>query len=356
MKIALDALGGDFAPQVPVEAAILALRELNSDLQIALVGPEEVLRAELTKHGNYPADRIEVVHAPDMIAMSDKASQAIREKPDSSLLRAIQLHKDGLADAVVSAGNTGAQMAASYLVLGLLEGVRRPTIAGKFPIGGGRFTVLLDVGANTDCKPIHLFQFAVMGAVFTEVETGKPNPSVGLLSIGEEKSKGNELVLAAHYLLEQSGLNFVGNVEGGDILNGKADVLVCDGFIGNIILKFAEAVGHTLISRMARGGIPSEPLTIAMQELQREFDYAEIGGVPLLGVNGISLICHGRSDAKALKNAIREAMTLQRGRLQQAITEGVAKYDVSMITRGVARWKGFHDRHDEFEIGKESND
>lgn len=353
MKVALDAMGGDFAPQVPVEAAVLAVRELNSDLRILLVGREDELRVELAKHGDIPAGRIEVVHATDVISMSDKASQSLRDKPDSSLLRAIQLHKDGKADAVVSAGNTGAQMAASYMLLGLVEGVRRPTIAGKFPIGGGKFTVLLDVGANTDCKPIHLYQFAVMGAIFMEVETGKTNPTVGLISIGEEKSKGNELVLAAHYLLEQSELNFIGNVEGGDILSGRADVLVCDGFTGNIILKFAEAVGHILFSRMANGK-SSGPLPAAIEQIRRDFDYAETGGVPLLGINGISLICHGRSDAKALKNAVREALTLERGKLQQAITDGMAKYDVGMFARGVARWKGFHERHDELEIGKDN--
>jgi len=356
MNIALDAMGGDHAPAIPVEGALAALDEFGGDLKITLVGDESQLRRQLSAHERESDARIEIVNATEVISMSDKASRAVREKRNSSLMRAVGLHQGGLADAVVSAGHTGAQMAASYMMLGLIEGVRRPTIGGLFPVGGGRFSVLLDVGANTDCKPANLLQFAIMGSVFVEILTGNSSPRVGLLSIGEEKTKGNELVLAAHYLLEQSGLNFIGNVEGGDVLIGKADVLVCDGFVGNIVLKFAESVGGMILHRFANKGPASPELAQSMKQLQKEFDYAEIGGVPLLGINGISLICHGRSSAKAIKNAIREAVTLKKADLPGALSRGVAKYDVGVFTRGMARLKSFHDRRDELEIGKGDDD
>ncbi len=356
MKIALDAMGGDFAPGVPIEGALAALDEYGDSLSIALVGPQEIIRRELAGHGREPDGHIQIVDAPEVISMSDKAGRAVREKRNSSLMRAIELHKSGHADAVISAGHTGAQMAASYMVLGLIEGVRRPTIGSLLPVANGRFCTLVDVGANTDCKPINLLQFAIMGSVFMEIVSGKRNPSVALLSIGEEKTKGNELVLATHYLLEESGLNFVGNVEGSDIFAGKADVIVCDGFVGNIILKFAESVGSLLLGRLMSLGGASESFMDGLRQVRKEFDYAEIGGVPLLGVNGISMICHGRSTAKAIKSAIREAMMLTRGDLPGALSRGVAQYDVGMFTRGMARLKSFHERRDELEIHKDDED
>ena len=357
MKIALDAMGGDHAPGIPVEGALAALDEYGDDLSIALVGPLDVLQQELARHGREPDGRIQLVDAPEVISMSDKAGRAVREKRNSSLMRAIELHKSGEADAVISAGHTGAQMAASYMLLGLIEGVRRPTIGTLLPVGGGRFCTLVDVGANTDCKPINLLQFAIMGSVFMEIVSGKQNPSVALLSIGEEKTKGNELVLATHYLLEESGLNFVGNVEGSDIFAGKADVIVCDGFVGNIILKFAESVGSLLLGRLTQlGGTSRSSSVTGLRQVRKDFDYAEIGGVPLLGVNGISMICHGRSSAKAIKSAIREAMMLKKGDLPGALSRGVAQYDVGMFTRGMARLKSFHERRDELEIRKDDDD
>jgi glycerol-3-phosphate acyltransferase PlsX len=355
MKIALDAMGGDHAPSVPVQGALAALDEFGNDLCLILAGPEGRLRAELAKQGRAAEARLEIADASDVVSMHDSAGRAVRQKRDSSLLRAIKLHKEGAADAVVSAGHTGAQMAASYLMLGLIEGVRRPTIGGLLPVHGGRFCVLLDVGANIDCKPKHLLQFAIMGSVFMEIMTGTANPRVGLLSIGEEKTKGNEQVQATHYLLEESGLNFIGNLEGGDVMAGKADVVVCDGFVGNILLKFAESLGTLFLNRVK--GLPAEDSRLAegVKQMQKEFDYAEIGGVPLLGINGISIICHGRSSPKAIKNAIREAMTLRQGNLPEALTHGVTRYEVGMMSRGLARFKSFRERHHESEE-TDSND
>ncbi|RPH96281.1 phosphate acyltransferase PlsX [candidate division KSB1 bacterium] len=356
MKIALDAMGGDHAPSVTIEGALAAVDELGSGLSVILVGPEKLLQDEIARLGREHETRIEIADAPEVISMYDKAGHAIRQKRDSSLLRAIELHKNQEADAVVSAGHTGAQMAASYLTLGLIEGVRRPTIATLLPVGGGRFCVLLDVGANTDCKPIHLQQFAVMGSVFMQILTGIENPRVALLSIGEEKTKGNELVLATHYLLEESGLNFIGNLEGGDVLAGKADVLVCDGFVGNLILKFAESIGAMFIERLKSIHCDDAQILSGMKQLRKEMDYAEIGGVPLLGVNGISIICHGRSSAKAIKNAIREAVTLKKGDLPAALSRGMEQYEVGMFTRGRARFRSFREKHDELEGSDDNND
>jgi glycerol-3-phosphate acyltransferase PlsX len=356
MIVALDAMGGDHAPQVPVQGALEALDEFGSDLRLVLVGPDTEIRRELTACGRDREPRIEIVRATDVITMQDKPAKAIREKPDSSLMKAIRLHKDGRAQAVVSAGHTGAQMAASYLILGLIEGVRRPTIGGLIPIGNGRYSILVDVGANTDCKPINLLQFGIMGAVFIELFAGVKNPRVGLLSIGEEKTKGNELVVASHYLLEQSGLNFLGNVEGGDIFKGKADVIVCDGFVGNIMLKFAESLGPMIFGRLYGPNGSRTEIPERLQQLQREFDAAEIGGVPLLGVNGISIICHGNSRAKAIKNAIREAMTLARGNLPQALSAGVEKYKAGVIARSMALFKSMHEKRDELDVEDEEKD
>jgi len=349
MVIALDALGGDYAPRVPVEAACLALDEMP-DVSIALFGPEDAIRAELKRLDRAFSDaRLRVIHAPEIVEMTDSPGKVVRSKPNSSLLRAIDAHQAGEAQGVVSAGHTGVQMAASYMKLGLIKGVRRPTIGGLFPQGGGRFSILLDVGANTDCKPINLLQFAIMGAIYMELLLGMKSPRIGLLSIGEEKTKGNELVLATHYLLEQSGLNFVGNIEGRDIFQNKADVIVCDGFVGNVVLKLSESIFHTFMSRLS-GKNGSTPMPEALVQLAREYDYSEIGGVPLLGVNGVSIICHGGSPAKAVKNAIREARNMIQRNLPEALSSGVEHFDASMLARGVARYKGRTEKRDELEV------
>jgi glycerol-3-phosphate acyltransferase PlsX len=315
-----------------------------------------VVRKELEQLGQSAESRIHIEHAPDVISMHDSPSTAIRKKPNSSLLRAIDLHKTGKVDAVVSAGHTGVQMAASYLALGLIEGVRRPTIGSLFPLGNGKYSILLDVGANTDCKPIHLLQFAVMGTIYMEIMAGVKKPRVALLSIGEEKTKGNELVLAAHYLLENSGLHFVGNIEGRDILAGKADVLVCDGFVGNLILKFAESLSGIIVNRLTESGVSGAQIGAGVRQLQKEFDYAEIGGVPLLGINGVSIICHGGSSAKAIKSAIREAATLASGDLAGHLSKGIAEFEAGFFARGLARFKGFHEKRDQIDIEDENHD
>lgn len=355
MVIALDAMGGDHAPRVPVEAACLATDEM-SDVQVALFGPSETLEAELKRLGRKSGDgRITVYHAPEVIDMTDSPGKVVRSKPNSSLLRAIDLHQSGDAQAVVSAGHTGVQMAASYLKLGLIKGVRRPTIGGLFPNGEGKFTILLDVGANTDCKPINLLQFAVMGSVYMELLSGMKSPRIALLSIGEEKTKGNELVLATHYLLEQSGLNFIGNIEGRHIFTDTADVVICDGFVGNVVLKLSESLFHAFMTRMTRSnGTKVEPPPQLLQ-MVKEYDYSEIGGVPLLGVNGVSIICHGGSPAKAIKNAIREAKNMVERDLPGALSRGVEEYDAGMLARGVARYKGYTEKRDELEV-EESDD
>lgn len=350
MVIALDAMGGDHAPQVPVEAACLATEEMT-DVQVALFGPTAAIKAELSRLGRSAADKRIVIHnAPEVVEMTDSPGKVVRSKPNSSLLRAIDMHQSGEASAIVSAGHTGVQMAASYMKLGLIKGVRRPTIGGLFPQGGGKFSILCDVGANTDCKPINLLQFAVMGAVYMELLAGLEAPRIALLSIGEEKTKGNELVLATHYLLEQSGLNFIGNIEGRDIFTNKADVVVCDGFVGNVVLKLSESLFHAFMSRMSTSdGVRVDP-PIQLKQMVKEYDYSEIGGVPLLGVNGVSIICHGGSPVKAVKNAIREARNMVKCDLPGALSNGVERYDAGMLARGVARYKGRVEKRDELEV------
>lgn len=355
MKVALDAMGGDHAPQVPVEGALSALDELKEDFQIVLVGRRNEIEPLLDKSGRLGDPRVTVFDTPDVVTMNDSAGRALREKPDSSLLKAVDLHAQHEVDAVISAGHTGVQMAASYMKLGLIEGVRRPTIGTIFPVGTGKFSILLDVGANTDCKPINLLQFAVMGSVYIEMMTGIQNPRVALLSIGTEKSKGNELILAAYYLLENSGLNFIGNLEGGDLLTGSADVFVCDGFVGNVVLKLLESIHTVLFARFKSlgNGHTDSP---EMNQLKRELDYAEIGGVPLLGINGISVICHGGSSTKAIKNAIREAVTLAKRDLQKALSDRIDMYDAGFFARGIARFKGFHEKRDQLDVENNDND
>ncbi len=359
MAIALDVMGGDHAPQVPIDGALAALDELGPELKIVLVGPRDVIERELKARADTVNPRLEIANATQVIHMTDKPAAALRSKPDSSLVRAVTLLKEGRAEAIVSAGHTGAQMAASYMILGLIEGVKRPTIGGLMPRGEGKYSILLDVGANLDCKPINLLQFGIMGATFMEIFGGIKNPKVALLSIGEERNKGNEQVLAAHYLLEHSGLNFIGNVEGRDVLQDRADVIVCDGFVGNIVLKFAESVGSFLFNKFKHAAGPngSEPKAgPILQQLQRDFDYAETGGVPLLGVNGISIICHGGSSAKAIKNAIREAALLCRGDLPGALASGIERYSAGMIARGMAKFKSFQERQDSLEPDDPADD
>ena len=310
MKIALDAMGGDFGPAVVVEGAVVAAREHG--IASVLVGDKAAIEREILrlKAQDLP---LSIRHATQVVGMAEAPSQALRRKRDSSLRVAADLVKDGECHALVSAGNTGAAMAIGMFVLGLLPGVERPAIATALPSLAG-FTVLIDAGANVDPKPRHLFQFAVMGHVYSRDIIGKDNPRVGLLSVGEEEGKGNELVKDTFESLRGSSLNFIGNIEGRDIYNGRCDVVVTDGFTGNVCLKVSESLAEMLTS-MIREELTRDVLSKAgavlaqraFARMKRRVDYTEMGGAPLLGINGASIICHGASPVKAIKNALRVA-------------------------------------------------
>ena len=312
-RIALDAMGGDDAPAAIVAGAIAAQTELN-DVDVLLVGDPVQIQACLNQHPNAP--RLEIVPAEGTIEMHEEPLGALRRKPKASINVAMQLVKDGKADAVVSAGHSGAAMAAALLRLGRLRGIDRPAIAAVFPTNrADKSVVILDVGANVDCRPKYLEQFAVMGSVYSQYVLGVDTPRVGLLNIGEEESKGNAVALEAHEILQQNKyINFVGNAEGRDVLSGNFDAIVCDGFVGNILLKFAEAVGNIVVQmlreelpRGLNGKVGTALLKPNLQRLKKRIDAAEHGGGLLLGVDGVCIISHGSSDAVAIANAIRSA-------------------------------------------------
>lgn len=326
--IALDAMGGDAGPAVNVEGAVAAARELG--LGVILVGVEEEVRRHLDRH-DLTGLPIKVRHASEVVEMEESPSAALRKKKDSSIRVAVDLLRSGDADAVVSAGNTGAVMAITLVVLGPLPGVERPAIAALLPTLTGH-AILLDVGANVDCKPRHLVQFAIMGNVYARQALGKARPRVGLLSIGEEETKGNELTKEAFRALEEErGIEFIGNVEGVDVFKGHADVVVCDGFTGNVALKIGESVAETIMAlvreevttdlRSRAGALLLKP---AFDRLRRRLDYSEVGGAPLLGVNGVTIISHGRSSAKAIRNALRVAADCVTSRVLDNIRDGIA--------------------------------
>jgi phosphate acyltransferase len=322
MKIALDAMGGDFGPAVVVEGAVVAAREHG--IASVLVGDKAAIEREIVrlKAQELP---LTIRHATQVVGMAESPSQALRRKRDSSLRVAAELVKDGECHALVSAGNTGAAMAIGMFVLGLLPGVERPAIATALPSLAG-FTVLIDAGANVDPKPRHLFQFAVMGHVYSRDIIGKDNPRVGLLSVGEEEGKGNELVKDTFESLRDSSLNFIGNIEGRDIYNGRCDVVVTDGFTGNVCLKVSESLAEMLTS-MIREELTRDVLSKAgavlaqraFARMKRRVDYTEMGGAPLLGINGASIICHGASPVKAIKNALRVATEWVRNNVNEHI-------------------------------------
>jgi phosphate acyltransferase len=323
--IAVDAMGGDHAPRAEVEGALLAARDLG--VRILLVGIEERVKQELARHRtrNLP---IEVVNATEVITMSDSPSQAFRRKKDSSVHVAAKLVKDGAAQALVSAGNTGAVMTVARFVLGTLAAVDRPALAAAFPNAKEKLTVILDVGANVDSKPEQIEQFAVMGEIYFRSIFGTRRPRVALLSIGEEEMKGNELTREAAARLKQLPMNFVGNVEGRDVFKGDVDVIVCDGFIGNIALKISEGlVEHVggMLKKAIKSSIASQVGYVlskqAFDSFRKRTDSSETGGAPLLGVRGITIIGHGRSNAVAVKNAIRVASELYRTRLNEKIEQ-----------------------------------
>lgn len=326
MRIALDAMGTDGAPVSEIAGVIEALRGSDEELEVILVGDEATIRSELECHSDYPEDRVSVVHAPDRVLPTDTPSTVIRRKPHSSIVVGLRLQKAGEADAFISAGSTGAVMAASLFILRRLEGVDRPAIGAVVPTSKGSL-LLLDAGANVDCKPQQLLQFAHLGSVYAEYLMDVKSPRVGLLNIGEEPGKGGELALEAHRLLAESDLNFIGNVEGREIILGRCDVLVCDGFVGNVLLKFYESVA-TFILGLLRGSADSMAPTDDLEEVFRVLDYTETGGAPLLGLNGVSIICHGDSPPKAIHNAIHVAARAVRSSIvqheQRAVTAGRA--------------------------------
>jgi glycerol-3-phosphate acyltransferase PlsX len=322
-RIALDAMGGDHAPLEIIKGALLAASEYEVD--ILLVGKEEVIREHLTALGAPAPRSIEVVDAREVVEMDETAVSPIRRKRNSSIRICANLVSEGRADAFVSAGNTGATWTSARLVMGMIEGVDRPALATVLPSVHGH-TLLLDVGANVDAKPNHLREFAVMGHFYAQMVFGLEHPRVGLLSIGEEEGKGNELTKETFRVMKETGVNFIGNAEGRDIYNGNADVVVCDGFIGNVVLKASEALGEfvskTLKTQMTRtfprkiGALLAKS---AFDDLKKRMDYSEYGGAPLLGVKGGCIVCHGRSNAKAIKNAVRVARDFAVNRIDEKI-------------------------------------
>jgi len=328
--IAVDAMGSDRAPRPEIEGAILAAR--NYDVKVLLVGPEALLRAELRRHLASHFLPVEVVNATEVIGMHEKAVKAVRSKRDSSMRVGLRLVRDGKAAGFVTAGNTGAAMAAAKMVLGPLPGVDRPALAAVFPTSEGTASILLDVGANVDCRPHHLEQFAIMGEIYARAILGRQRPRVGVLSIGEEESKGNELTRAAHALLKRLPLNFVGNVEGRDLYNGKMDVIVCDGFVGNVALKISEGLVNTvsyLLKESLKATISSQVGFLlsrrAFADFKKRLDYSEYGGAPLLGVKGACIVSHGSSNSNAIKNAVRVAAEFATANLNQKIEAGIAE-------------------------------
>jgi len=326
LTIALDAMGGDHAPKIEVEGAVRAARSL--DVKVILVGQQDLVRRELEQHEDYRSLPIEIVHASERVTMEDSAAKAVRTKRDSSMRVASRLVRDGNAHCFVSAGNTGAVMATAKMVQGVVPGVDRPALAGIFPTMEGIPVVLVDVGANVDCSPEMLAQFAVMGEIYSRQVLRRPNPRVGILSIGEEDHKGNDMTRAAWPMLKSLRLNFIGNVEGSDMYASKVDVIVCDGFIGNVALKVSEGLVD-MFKKLLRdsleatitGKIGYALSKNAFTAFKKRLDYSEYGGAPLLGVRGGCIICHGRSNVNAIKNAIRVAAEFSGGNINQKIED-----------------------------------
>ncbi|MHC4941118.1 MAG: phosphate acyltransferase PlsX [Planctomycetota bacterium] len=321
MRLAVDAMGGDHAPKELVAGAIEAARQ-DPALEILLVGQEVAVRAELDSHENVPST-IAVVHAADVISMHEKPVEAIKRSPDSSILRAMRLVADHEADAVVAAGSTGAAVAACTFALKRLPGVRRPGIAVPFPARNEKgVALLLDAGANPNCRPNHLAQYAVMGKNYYQSVWGGESPRVGLVSIGEEETKGNAFTKEAAEAIRSQDVNFIGNVETNGMFGGACEVAVADGFVGNIILKTAEGTAELLLGRV-KGAI-GKTNPEAFMSVARSFDYAEFGGAPLLGVDGTVIVCHGRSDRRAIKNAILVAARAVAGHVNENIVAGLS--------------------------------
>src|SRR3954465_6893532 len=326
--IALDAMGSDRPPKPEVEGAIQAERQYG--VRVLLVGPETLVKPELERHLRASRLPIDVVHASEFITMEDKV-EAIRAKRDNSMRVGLRMVREGKAAGFVTAGNTGAAMATAKIVLGAVPGVDRPALAAVFPTAPGNPAMLLDVGANVDCSPQNLQQFAVMGDVYFRSMFGKKEPRVGLLSIGEEESKGNDLTREAFQLLKLLPLNFVGNVEGRDLYNGEVDVIVADGFVGNVALKISEGVANlvrTALKESLKATITRQVGALlsrsAFEDFKKRLDHTEYGGAPLLGVKGVCIITHGSSNANAMKNAVRVAAEFSQSEINQSIERGLA--------------------------------
>jgi len=330
MIIALDAMGGDYAPDVNIEGAVEAVTEL-SDIDVVLVGDESVISPRLAAR-TYPSERISVKHASEIVSMHDSPSFALRKKKDSSIAVAVDLVKAGRADAVVSAGHSGVAMAMSLVRLGKVKGVDRPAIGAIMPSLGDPF-VLIDAGANVDCEPRNLLEFGFMGSTYCSIMFEKPSPKVALLSIGEEETKGNELTREAFKLFRDSSINFIGNIEGKDLFKGRADVVVCDGFAGNIALKLSEGLAEVILRMLKReigstwgGRMGYLLMKPALGRFKKKTDYAEYGGAPLLGLNGTCIISHGRSTSKAIKNALATARLLALRGLHSSISSSLLSF------------------------------
>ena len=336
MRIAVDAMGGDEAPFEIVKGVVDAARVYTGH-EIILVGDQERIRNELAAYGA-TFGNISVVHASQVVDMNESATVAVRKKVDSSITKSVKLVSEKAADAVVSAGNTGATVAAASLFLRMLKNVKRPGIAVSIPTFHGACMVI-DAGANIQCKPAHLMQYGVMASVFCKYVLNIEKPRVGLLNIGEEDAKGNELVKETFALLSSSQLNFVGNAEGRDVFDGKFDIVVCEGFVGNVLLKFAEGLSISLLTAFALEAKNSTLTKLGAwlckpvcKQLRSKMDYTEYGGVPLLGIDGICIIAHGRSDSKAIQNAIREAIQFGKYEVNKHISSELERTNSSFVT------------------------
>ncbi len=329
--IAVDAMGSDKAPKPEIEGAILAARHL--DVHVLLVGPEDQVRAELRSHPSALLLRnIDIVHASEVIGMHEKAAQAVRSKRDSTMRVGLRLVREGKAAGFITAGNTGAAMATAKMVLGALPGVDRPGLAAVFPTAAGTASIMLDVGANVDCKPQNLEQWAIMGDIYFRSIFGVARPRVGVLSVGEEETKGNDLTRSAFALLKKLPLNFIGNVEGRDLYNGNVDVIVCDGFVGNVALKVSEGLVSVVrsILKESLGATVTRQVGFllsrkAFDDFKKRLDYSEYGGAPLLGVKGVCIVGHGSSNATAIKNAIRVAAEFAKSNVNAHIEYGLTR-------------------------------
>jgi phosphate acyltransferase len=331
VTIAVDAMGGDNCPKPEVEGAVLAAESLN--LKVILVGKKDVVAKELDRHSGWKKLPIEIHHATEVVTMEDSAAKAVRAKKDSSIRVGARLVRDGVAQGIVSAGNTGAVMATAKMVLGMLHGVDRPALASAFPTLSGNPSVIVDVGANVDSNARMLAQFAVMGEIYSRIIFHTHTPRVGILSIGEEDHKGNKLTLEAAALLKTLNLNFIGNVEGRDVYTGTVDVIVCDGFVGNVVLKVSEGLVEVVrelirqsMTKTLQRRIGAFLARDAFQDFKKRVDYTEYGGAPLLGLKGVCVISHGRSNAKAIKNAIRVAAEFASERINERIATEISQW------------------------------